>query len=383
MDSDDQGLRPWQRALLLIILLFVFLVGVKGLGDGFKLIGRDLLESFFRATSNPFVGLMIGILATTLVQSSSVTTSMVVGLVAAPESPLPVSNAVPMIMGANIGTTVTNTMVSLAHMARKDEFERAFSVATCHDFFNYLTVALLLPLELYTGYLQKTARFIAALLVDTEASYSFESPLAAALKSALFPVKSVSSALSDSQPIQGMLIVVSSGVLILLSLYFLVRVMRSAVGDRVALFITQYLDRSVIIAMVFGAVATITVQSSSITTSLLVPLAGAGIITLTQAFPITLGANMGTTITALLASVAASGPNAHAGIVIALVHSLFNLTGILMIYPWEWTRRIPLSAAQVLARVAVRSRRWALIYVAVLFYGIPALFAFLNQFFPW
>ncbi len=383
VDSDDQGLPPWQRALLLIILLFVFLVGVKGLGDGFKLMGRDLLESFFRATNNPFIGLMIGILATTLVQSSSVTTSMVVGLVAAPESPLPVSNAVPMIMGANIGTTVTNTMVSLAHMARKDEFERAFSVATCHDFFNYLTVALLLPLELYTGYLQKTARFIAALLVDSEASYSFESPLARVLKSALLPVKSVAGTLSDSPPIQGTVIVVSSGVLILLSLYFLVRVMRSAVGDRVALFITQYLDRSVIIAMVFGAAATIMVQSSSITTSLLVPLAGAGIITLTQAFPITLGANMGTTITALLASVAASGPNAHAGIVIALVHSLFNLTGILMIYPSEWVRRIPLSAAQALARVAVRSRRWALIYVAVLFYGVPALFALLNQLFPW
>ena len=129
------------------ILLIIFLSGVGGLGDGFKLLGRDILESFFAATSNPLIALMVGLLATTLAQSSSVTTSMVVGLVAAPENPLPLANAVPMIMGANIGTTVTNTFVAMAHIGRKDEFRRAFSVATCHDFFNFLAVAILLPLE--------------------------------------------------------------------------------------------------------------------------------------------------------------------------------------------------------------------------------------------
>ena len=101
-----------RRTATVLFLLFVFLVGVRALGDGFKLLGAGVLESFFLATANPFVGLMVGILATTLVQSSSVTTSMVVGLVAAPENPLPVMNAIPMIMGANIGTTVTNTIVS-------------------------------------------------------------------------------------------------------------------------------------------------------------------------------------------------------------------------------------------------------------------------------
>ena len=83
------------------------------------MLGRDLLEGFFAATENPFIGLMVGILATTLVQSSSVTTSMIVGLVAAPENPLPLANAVPMVMGANIGTTATNTIVALAHMGRR------------------------------------------------------------------------------------------------------------------------------------------------------------------------------------------------------------------------------------------------------------------------
>ena len=107
------------RGLLVVALLYLFLVGVNGLGSGFRALGEGVLDSFFAATENPFAGLMIGILATTLVQSSSVTSAMIVGLVAAPENPIPVANAVPMIMGANIGTTVTNTIAALAHMGRK------------------------------------------------------------------------------------------------------------------------------------------------------------------------------------------------------------------------------------------------------------------------
>ena len=155
--SQRQPGRALPRVAAVLVLLFAFLLGVKGLGDGFKSLGQDLLTTFFATTEDPFIGLIVGLLATTLVQSSSVTTSMIVGLVAAPENPLPLANAIPMVMGANIGTTVTNTVVSLAHMGRREEFRRAFSVATCHDVFNYLTVAVLLPLELTTGYLRRAS----------------------------------------------------------------------------------------------------------------------------------------------------------------------------------------------------------------------------------
>ena len=196
----------FKRSSPLFSLLFVFLLGVKGLGDGFKLLGRDFLQAFFAATENPFIGLMVGILATTIVQSSSVTTAMVVGLVAAPENPLPIANAVPMIMGANIGTTVTNTAVSLAHMARRDEFRRAFAVATCHDFFNFMTVGTLLPLELMTGYLRSAATALASLLAGT-GGYEFDSPLKTGLKVAFQPVTDLSQALFEGQQAQGGLIV--------------------------------------------------------------------------------------------------------------------------------------------------------------------------------
>jgi sodium-dependent phosphate cotransporter len=376
-DQDDR-IQTLLRLLAIVALLFIFLIGVKGMGDGFQSLGRNLLDAFFTATSNPFVSLMVGILGTTLVQSSSVSTSMIVALVAAPENPLPVANAVPMIMGANIGTTVTNTIVSLAHMGRPDEFRRAFAVATCHDFFNFLAVAVLLPLEVTTHYLQRTAEFLSSALGDIT-GVTYESPLKSVLQGVLAPVKNLAQALFESKQAQGVMLIGISAALIFVALFLLVKVMRSAVQSRVEVFLTRALGKNAVLAIIVGAIVTVMVQSSSITTSLLVPLAGAGIVTLEQAFPVTIGANIGTTITALLASMAASGPNAQAGLIIALVHLLFNLTATLMVYPFPRIRRIPLMAARRLAEVAVGSRQWALLYIIALFYGAPALFAFLFR----
>jgi sodium-dependent phosphate cotransporter len=366
------------RIVIVLALLFVFLVGVKGLGDGFKLLGRDLLDSFFSATENPFIALMVGILATTLVQSSSVTTAMIVALVAAPENALPLANAVPMIMGANIGTTVTNTIVSLAHMGRRDEFVRAFSVATCHDFFNFITVAVLLPLELATGFLRHTATYIAS-QVGQVGGVEFESPIGAALKAALAPLKGLAHSWFGEGRGAGVFVIAVSGVLIYAALMLVVRVMRSAMESRVESFVTRALGHSVLLSLAVGAVVTVMVQSSSITTSLLVPLAGAGLITLRQAFPITVGANIGTTVTALLASMAASGVNARLGLTIALVHLLFNVVGTAMILPVPRIREVPIAAARWLATTAAQSRRWAIAYVLFLFYFVPAILAFANR----
>jgi sodium-dependent phosphate cotransporter len=371
---------PLARVLAVVALLFLFLLGVNGLGDGFKSLGRGLLESFFTATENPFMGLMVGILATTLVQSSSVTTSLIVGLVAAPVNPLPIANAVPMVMGANIGTTVTNTIVSLAHMGRKQEFNRAFSVATCHDFFNYMAVAVLLPLEMLTGYLQKTATALSSLLTGL-GGMEYDSPIKGALKAGLQPIKSGIHVLTDSERTQAVMLIAISGLLIYIALMLLVRVMRSAMHSRVEVIVSRGLHRAPVFAMLIGVLVTVMVQSSSITTSLLVPLAGAGLITLEQAFPITIGANVGTTVTAALAALAVTGPNARWGVTIALVHLLFNLSATLLIYPTERIRNIPLRAARRLADVAVRSRKYALLYVVILFYGLPLLFAALNRIF--
>ncbi|VFN03455.1 MAG: solute carrier family 34 (sodium-dependent phosphate cotransporter) [Candidatus Kentron sp. G] len=91
----------------IIVLIYCILLAVGMIGTGFKWAagGREGAERLFAFATNPFMGLLIGIMATALVQSSSTITSVIVGLVA---GGLPVSAAIPMVMGANIGTTVTN-----------------------------------------------------------------------------------------------------------------------------------------------------------------------------------------------------------------------------------------------------------------------------------
>jgi sodium-dependent phosphate cotransporter len=360
------------------ILLYLFLVGVNGLGAGFRALGEGVLDSFFRATENPFVGLMVGILATTLVQSSSVTTSMIVGLVAAPLNPIPLANAIPMIMGANIGTTVTNTLASMAHMGRKEEFRRAFSVATVHDFFNYMAVLVLLPLEMLTGFLQTSATRLSE-VVSGFGGADYDSPVKVAIGGGGAVIEAVLGGLFPTARSMAIAYILVSAALIFITLVSIVNVMRSSMQSRLETLVSRALATNAWIAIAVGVVATVMVQSSSITTSLMVPLAGAGVLTLNQAFPVTLGANLGTTVTAMLAALAATGANAQAGLTIALVHMLFNLTGIVLIYPFQPIRRLPLMMARKLADIAVRSRAWAIVYVFGLFYGVPALFAIFNQ----
>ncbi len=366
------------KLLAVFGLLFVFLVGVRGLGGGFRLLGEDLIQSFFTATENPFMGLLVGLLATTVVQSSSVTTAMIVGLVAAPENPLPLLNAVPMVMGANIGTTVTATIVALGHIGRREEFERAFPVAICHDVFNYLAVLVLLPLELFTGFLQSTAGWLTGSLGNF-GGFVYRSPLSTVLGLGLAPISAVNEALFTTEGSQAVFLIMVSGFLIFGALFFIVKVMSGAVQSRVESAVNKALGVNAVVSILIGVLVTIMVQSSSITTSLLVPLAGAGLLRLERAFPVTLGANIGTTVTGFLAAMAVTGVNATAGLQIALVHLFFNLSGTLMIYPIPAVRNIPLRISRRISRLAVRSRRLTLVGVGLLFYGLPALAVFFSR----
>ena len=132
-----------------LISLYLFLFGLDLMGGSFSALGSKGAGNLFTFSDNPIAGLMVGILATVLVQSSSTSTSIVVGLVGA--DVLAVRQAIPIIMGANIGTSVTNTIVSMAHAGDRIELERAFSGATVHDMFNMLSVLTLLPLEIIIG----------------------------------------------------------------------------------------------------------------------------------------------------------------------------------------------------------------------------------------
>ena len=143
--SNENPVKKAVLTLLVFYCLWVFLLTLGVMGTGFKLLGGKDSAKMFDVADNPISALMIGILATVLVQSSSTTTSIMVSLVGADE--LSVKTAVFMVMGANIGTSVTNTIVAMGHFANKDDLRRGFAAATVHDVFNMLSVLIFLPLN--------------------------------------------------------------------------------------------------------------------------------------------------------------------------------------------------------------------------------------------
>ena len=358
----------WARLLLVIGLLYLFLVGVRMLEGGIKGISGGADESLFHGITNPLAALAVGILATVLVQSSSVTTSTIVALVAA--GSLPMEAAVPMVMGANIGTTVTNTLVSLAHARRSEEFRLAFTAATMHDFFNVLAVAVILPLELMFGLLSKPAAAVANALAGEVGSGKFNSPIKGAVKWGADHIESILELITTHERALGVLLLVVGLALIFTTLTFITKNMKVLIAARIERSLNVALAKSGIIGMTVGMLITMAVQSSSITTSILIPLVASGLLLVSNAYPITLGANVGTTITALIAALAAGAVD---GLTIAFVHLLFNLLGILIFYPIPRIRHIPIKLASGLADIAV-TRKWvAVAYVAGAFVALPVL----------
>lgn len=353
------------RLLLLLVLLYAFLLSVDVLGEGLGGLGEDLTEQLFRGIENPLVGLFVGVLATVLAQSSSVTTSTVVGLVGA--GVLGVEESVPIVMGANIGTTVTNTFASLGSIRRVEEFRRAFTGATMHDVFNVLTVLVLLPLELATGFLARVATAISG-VVPTGAGGEFESPFAAAVDDVTAALAAGAEALAGATALKGVLLIILGLGGIFVTLYVITRVMKAVVAGPAERTLNAVLGRTGMLGMLVGAVLTVAVQSSSICTSLLIPMIAAGVLRLENAYPLTLGANLGTTLTALVASLAVENIG---GLQIALVHLAFNVAGILIFYPVPVMRRIPLRVSRAVADYAVERRALALVYIVVAFYVVP------------
>jgi solute carrier family 34 (sodium-dependent phosphate cotransporter) len=352
--------------LVLVVVLLAFFLGLDLLGQAFGLFGKGFASMLVERTSNPFVGLFVGVLGTALVQSSSTTTSLTVALVAA--GALTVEGAIPIIMGANIGTSVTNTLVSLGHVTRRVEFERAFAGATIHDLFNLLTVLILLPVEIATGVLAKSSVFLAGVIADAGALNLFDP-----IKTVIRPIStSIVELLGRSSVFT---LIVALG-LLFLALKLLVDLLKALMSGRAERVLHATLFRSPLAAITAGLLMTVMVQSSSITTSVIIPLVAAGIVTLPQVFPFTVGANLGTTVTALIAALSTGNV---AAVTVACSHVLFNVAGMLIVYVPPPMRAIPLALARALGRLSVRNRLYAVAYVALVFFGIPLALIFLTE----
>jgi len=365
------------KTIAIFAILYLFLVSIGMIGSAFKGMGKEFAVQLIQSNAGPLIGLFIGILATSIIQSSSTTTSLVVGMVAAgtfgDDFRIAVAAAVPYIMGANIGTSITNLIVSLGYIVNKNEFRRAFSASIVHDFFNVMSVLILFPMEIAFGLISKSASWLAEILVGTE-SFSFNSPI----KLITDPVVAWVKELFKQQEIinYNWLLLIVALLLLFFSLRYLTKLIRSLVMYRLEAFFDSHIFKTAGRAMFFGVFITILVQSSSITTSLVVPLAGAGILRLEQIFPYTLGANIGTTITALLASLVSGTITPLA---VAFSHLIFNIFGIAIIWPIERVRNIPIISAQWFSEIAIQNKIYPIIYILVVFFIVPLTLIFLVR----
>ncbi|WP_186317494.1 Na/Pi cotransporter family protein [Priestia flexa] len=239
--------------------LGIFLFGIKFMGDGLqKSAGDKLRDILDRFTTNPFMGVLAGILVTILIQSSSGTTVITVGLVSAGFMNL--RQAIGVIMGANIGTTVT------------------------------------------------------AFIIGIKIS-DYALPILAVGALMLFFFK--------SKPVQNFGQIVFGFGMLFFGLELMGDGMKPLRSLQAFQDLTVSMSDNPILGVVIGTVFTVIVQSSSATIGILQELFGQGAIDIYAALPVLFGDNIGTTITAILASIGASVAARRA----ALTHVMFNIIG--------------------------------------------------------
>jgi sodium-dependent phosphate cotransporter len=354
------------RILIIVAATALFLFALNLMGQAFVAFGDETARSIFSVTYNPFISLFIGLLITAIIQSSSTSTSMVVAAVAA--GSLDLANAVPMIMGANIGTTLTSTIVSLGFIARRKEFRKAIAAGTVHDFFNILTTLILLPLELYYGILSGLAQWITSFIIPL--NHTPNEDFAYGFWNMIFPSRWLIDTI-DNFPV----ILFLSFILLFISIKVLSKVFYQLLIGNMRSNFQRVVFSTPLKSFAWGTGLTALVQSSSVTTPLVVPLVATGKLTLRQAFPYIMGANIGTTFTALLAALFHS----NAAISLAVAHLLFNLIGVLLFFPFHFTRNIPIRLASKLGKFTIANRLVGFLYILITFFFLPFALIYFNR----
>ncbi|MCK5477238.1 MAG: Na/Pi symporter [Candidatus Aenigmarchaeota archaeon] len=348
---------------LSLIFIYFFLLSIKLMSTSFKMFGGDFAESIVLFTSNPFVALFIGILATSMVQSSSFVTSIVVGLVAS--GCLTLTGAIPIVLGANIGTTITNAIVSITHISKKKEFKHAFEAAILHDIHNTIAVLIFFPLEITFHFLEKSSLFIINLFFkspDIASNLAFSSPLNFILHPSV--------AFFTHILVNPIILAIVSLAMLFASMGCFVNILKPLAKTEFREILHKSIFKSPKRSFIFGVCLTAIIQSSSVTTSLIVPFVGTGMLSLEAIYPYLIGANIGTTITALLAALALGS---SAALAVAMTHCLFNVFSSMLIYP---IRSIPIFISRKIGDTALTSRIIPLIYVITIFFLIPFLIIF-------
>ncbi len=363
----------WLRAIYAAVFLYLFLCAMNVMGGGLQLFGdhSDRLQDLL-ASDNPVIALLGGVIATAIVQSSSFTTAIIVGLVGAGQMTL--ETAVFAVMGANVGTSITNNIVAMTTMRIRRQFRRAYTAAMTHGFINLLTVSLLFPLEWISqswfsngqGLLTNFSMWFAGLL-GLGPREKWVNPVTVMTRPVVDLCNLFGDVFTTTEKAQGVVVALLGLMLLFISLVFMVTNLKGAFLRRIEGLFSSIFFRNDLLSGTSGVVSTIIVQSSSVTTSLMVPLVGAGAIGLRRALPFMLGCNLGTTMTAVIA--ASTNPVATA-VGVAICHVSFNVIAVCIWYP---LRFVPMGLATWYGRLAARSRQYYFWFLGIVYFVIPVI----------
>jgi sodium-dependent phosphate cotransporter len=350
-------------AIIASVLTFIFCIIL--ISQSIKSFGYSLSDYALETTANPFIGLFIGLLSTALLQSSSTTTTIAVAAVSS--GTISLEGAIPIILGANIGTTITSTIVSMGYVTRTAEFRKAVAAGTVHDFFNILMVLILFPIEIKYHLLQRLSGFINGLFDFDNTAFSVPN----IGFSAFF------------KPLIDWLVTHTNGVftlvLAIIVLFICIKsisklLYNNLIGRTKKKFETTVFSNTTR-SFGWGLLITSAVQSSSLTTSLIVPLVATNKVRLNRAFQFILGANIGTTITALLAATIQS----DAAVQLAIVHLLFNTIGVIFFLFIPHISKIPIYIADRLGELTLKLRIIGFTYIIIAFFILPFTLIYLSK----
>jgi sodium-dependent phosphate cotransporter len=324
------------------------------------------LQEMMQATLNPLVGISIGLVLTATLQSSSAVTSILVALVAS--SAMTLQQAVPIVIGSNMGTTFTAFLVALSHINSKREFRKGMAAALLHVFFNIGAAMVLYPLELAGGLLSDLS---SASSKGVQAVFNGRLDwLGIGIKSLVSPV---SSRLVANATGSWLWVLIGLGILFGCILLFRTVLKILWMGDY-----ARKLNDTVFAhpwqALGWGAGLTAFIHSSTVTTSLAVPLSAQGAVVVRKLVPFIIGANIGTTLTALIASIGRS----EAGLSLAFSHLLFNLLFGALVFFVPIVQMTLLQAARKVAGVFAQKRSIALLFLVLFYFALPLLAIFVS-----
>ena len=339
--------------------------------DGASGIGSGTVHRLFDLATNPVIGLLIGIVATATIQSSTTVTALTVAAVGT--GSLQVAVALPIILGANVGTTLTSLIVSFGFVGSRARFQRAFSAASLHAAFNVVFVVIAFGLEMLFHPLRRLAELVSSSVLGDGPA---DTPTGDIILEAISPI-------IDTVGIRGWLgellgprgasvVAIALGALVIV---VAVRVISRQLAVLTAATTRTLLERSSgasdALGLLSGALITMAVSASSVTVSSLLPFAATKSLRYREVLPVILGANVGTTLTALLTALAVPGSMGSIAVQAALIHVAFNVISALLVLLIPPLRALILWMGQVSGRVAARGYTLAAGVIAASYLILP------------